>query len=118
MAAIELNPNAGSGKPPYGWSRKINGDAGGSAVDLCDAGVAPQVNLRVDKTLCNAHNAMRLIDSLQKAGYEVEMRAVAAHELESRVGIDRRFTDGIDRKGVGRDVPLEFHDKVYRDLRG
>ena len=103
---------------PYGWSQKTNSDAGAWAGELRDAGVERRVNLLVDTTLGDARSATRLIQGLQKAGYEVEIRAVAAHELESRVGIDERFTNSVDRKGYGRDVPLTFHDKVSPDLPG
>jgi predicted ABC-type ATPase len=101
---------------PYGWSQKTNADAGAWAGELRDAGVERRVNLIVDTTLGDAKNATRLIEGLQKAGYEVEVRAVATHRLESEHGVDERFTRRIDIEGVGRDVPLEFHDKVYRDL--
>lgn len=101
---------------PYGWSQKTNADAGGFASSLRSDGVDRHVNLLVDTTLGSSDGAIRTIRGLQEAGYVVEVRAVGAHELESRVGIDRRFTDGIDRQGVGRDVPLAFHDKVYADL--
>ncbi len=103
---------------PYGWSQKTNSDAGAWAGELRNAGVERRVNLLVDTTLGDAPSATRLIQGLQKAGYEVEIRAVAAHELESRVGIDRRFTSKVDAEGFGRDVPLTFHDKVSPDLPG
>ncbi|ALN63048.1 putative peptidoglycan binding domain protein [Lysobacter antibioticus] len=57
-----------------------------------------------------------MIRELQAAGYEVEVRAMATHRLESEHGVDERFTKNIDKFGVGRDVPLSFHDDVYRDL--
>ena len=101
---------------PYSWSQKTNADAGAWAGELRDAGVERRVNLIVDTTLGDAKSATRLIEGLQKAGYEVEVRAVATHRLESEHGVDERFTRRIDLEGVGRDVPLEFHDKVYRDL--
>jgi predicted ABC-type ATPase len=103
---------------PYGWSQKTNADAGGFAGSLRGEGVERRINLLVDTTLGSADGAIKTIRGLQEAGYQVEIRAVGAHELESRVGIDRRFTDGVDRQGVGRDVPLAFHDKVYADLPG
>lgn len=101
---------------PYGWSQKTNADAGGFAGELRAEGVERRINMLVDTTLGGADGAIKTIRGLQEAGYEVEIRAVGAHELESRVGIDRRFTTKIDMEGVGRDVPLAFHDKVYADL--
>jgi predicted ABC-type ATPase len=81
---------------PYGWSQKTNSDAGAWAGELRNAGVERRVNLLVDTTLGDARSATRLTQGLQKAGYEVEIRAVAAHELESRVGVDRRITSKVD----------------------
>jgi hypothetical protein len=101
---------------PYGWSQRTNADAGGFAAELRSEGVDRRLNLLVETTLGGADGAIKTIRGLQGAGYEVEIRAVGAHELESRVGIDRRFTTRIDMEGVGRDVPLAFHDKVYADL--
>lgn len=101
---------------PYGWSQKTNADAGGFAGELRSEGVGRRINLLIDTTLGSSDGAIKTIRGLQEAGYEVEIRAVGAHELESRVGIDRRFTTSIDMEGVGRDVPLAFHDKVYADL--
>ena len=103
---------------PYGWSQRTNADAGGFAGSLRDAGAERRVNLLVDTTLGDTRSATRMIEGLQKAGYEVEIRVMAAHRLESEHGIDSRFTDKIDLEGYARDVPLAFHDKVYPDLPG
>lgn len=101
---------------PYGWSQQTNADAGQWARELREAAIDGRKNIIVDTTLGNAKPATEMIKELQAAGYEVEVRAVAAHRLESEHGIDARFTKKIDADGVGRDVPLAFHDEVYRDL--
>jgi predicted ABC-type ATPase len=90
---------------PYGWSQQTNADAGAWVGELRDAGVERRVNLIVDTTLGDAKNATRLIEGLQKAGYEVEVRAVATHRLESEHGIDERFT---------RRYYIEEHKEVLR----
>lgn len=101
---------------PYGWSQQTNADAGQWARELREAAIDGRKNLIVDTTLGNAKPATQMIRELQAAGYEVEVRAVATHRLESEHGVDERFTRNIDKFGVGRDVPLSFHDDVYRDL--
>ncbi|WP_081931005.1 zeta toxin family protein [Lysobacter antibioticus] len=101
---------------PYGWSQQTNADAGQWARELREAAIEGRKNIIVDTTLGNAKPATEMIKELQAAGYEVEVRAMATHRLESEWGIDQRFTDKIDAEGVGRDVPLAFHDDVYRDL--
>ncbi|MGO1002760.1 zeta toxin family protein [Lysobacter sp. CA196] len=101
---------------PYGWSQQTNADAGQWARELREAAIEGRKNIIVDTTLGNAKPATEMIKELQAAGYEVEVRAMASHRLESEWGIDQRFTDKIDAEGVGRDVPLAFHDDVYRDL--
>ena len=101
---------------PYGWSQQANTFASETAARLRAEGAERRFNLLVDTTLGDAEGATRTIKALQTAGYEVEIRVVAAHELESRVGIDQRFTDKMDVDGVARDVPLTYHDKVYPNL--
>ncbi|ALN79139.1 putative peptidoglycan binding domain protein [Lysobacter antibioticus] len=101
---------------PYGWSQQTNADAGQWSRELREAAIEGRKNLIVDTTLGNAKPATQMIRELQAAGYEVEVRAMATHRLESEHGVDERFTKNIDKFGVGRDVPLSFHDDVYRDL--
>jgi predicted ABC-type ATPase len=66
---------------PYGWSQKTNADAGAFAGGLRDAGAERRVNLLVDTTLGDARSATWMIEGLQKAGYEVEIRVGAAHRI-------------------------------------
>ncbi|MGJ7901691.1 zeta toxin family protein [Lysobacter sp. 1R34A] len=101
---------------PYGWSQQTNADAGQWARELREAAIEGRKNLIVDTTLGNAKPATQMIRELQAAGYEVEVRAMASHRLESEHGVDERFTKNLDQFGFGRDVPLSFHDDVYRDL--
>ncbi len=46
-----------------------------------------------------------MIKELQSKGYDVEIRAVAAHRLESELGVDKRFADKLNIDGFGRYVP-------------
>jgi hypothetical protein len=101
---------------PYTWSGLTHPDASQWATELRDAAVASRKNLIIDTTLGNGDSAVRLIDTLQKQGYEVEVRAIATHKLESELGVDKRFTDLLDTQGHGRYVPQEVRGHVYDAL--
>ncbi|MGH8080016.1 MAG: zeta toxin family protein, partial [Lysobacter sp.] len=103
---------------PYGWSQQTNADAGQWARELREEVIAQRKNLIVDTTLGSAAPAIQTIRDLRVSGYEVEVRVMATHRLESELGMDERFTRGIDFLGIGRDVPLPFHNQVYNDLPG
>ena len=103
---------------PFGWPKETNRDAFRLANSLRDAGVDRRVNLVIDGSMSDAGNSIRTIEALQKKGYEVEVRAISTHWLESEQGIDRRFASQIDRFGVARDVDMDFHNRVYNDLPG
>lgn len=59
-----------------------------------------------------------MIRDLQANGYEVEIRGVVAHRLESELGVDRRFTSDLDLVGFGRYVPEDVRKHVYEALPG
>ncbi len=103
---------------PFGWPQETNKDAFRLANGLRDAGVDKRVNLVIDGSMSDAGNSIRTIEALQKKGYEVEVRAISSHWLESEIGIDQRFSNQIDRLGVARDVDMGFHNRVYNDLPG
>lgn len=103
---------------PFGWPKATNTDAFKLATGLRDEGIKRHVNLVIDGSMSDAGNSIRTIDALQKNGYEVEVRAISTHWLESEQGIDRRFARQIDRFGVARDVDMDFHNRVYNDLPG
>jgi hypothetical protein len=103
---------------PFGWPKETNRDAFRLANGLRDAGVDRRVNLVIDGSMSDAGNSIRTIETLQNKGYEVEVRAISSHWLESELGIDQRFARQIDRLGVARDVDMGFHNRVYNDLPG
>ena len=103
---------------PFGWPKATNSDAFKLASGLRDEGIKRHVNLVIDGSMSDAGNSIRTIEALQKKGYEVEVRAISTHWLESEQGIDRRFARQIDRFGVARDVDMDFHNRVYNDLPG
>lgn len=103
---------------PFGWPDQTNRNAFNLANGLRDEGVKRHVNLVVDGSMSDPGNSARTIEALQKKGYEVEVRAISSHWLESELGIDQRFMRQIDDNGVARDVKISFHNDVYNDLPG
>ena len=99
---------------PLEWSTRTHVDASAWADELLDAASSAKKNLIFDTTLSNGKWAAEvLIKGLQEKGYDVEVRVVAAHKLESELGVDRRFTDQLDRQGYGRYVPKAVRDAIY-----
>lgn len=101
---------------PYTWSGDTHADASAWASELRDKAVEGRRNLIIDTTLGNPERASEMIRELQAKGYTVEVRALAAHRLESELGVDKRFTESLDQKGYGRYVPQEVRDHVYKGL--
>ncbi|MGO1068283.1 zeta toxin family protein [Lysobacter sp. CA199] len=101
---------------PFGWPQETNKDAFRMANGLRDAGIRHGANIVIDGSMSDADNSIRTIRDLQKKGCQVEVRAIAAHWLESELGIDQRFTRDISKSGVARDVDMEFHNRVYNAL--
>ncbi|MGO1002339.1 zeta toxin family protein [Lysobacter sp. CA196] len=101
---------------PYTWADDTHGDASQWAKELRGAAVEARKNIIVDTTLGNAKSATEIIKDLQAKGYEVEIRAMATHRLESELGVDARFTSGVGDKGYGRYVPEEVRAQVYAQL--
>ena len=101
---------------PYTWSLHTQPDARKWAEELLEATVADKKNLIFDTTLGNGKSAAKLIQDLQARGYAVEVRAVAAHWLESELGVDQRFSKQLDQRGYGRHVPEVARDALYGKL--
>jgi predicted ABC-type ATPase len=98
---------------PYTWSGQTHADASQWADEYREAIVASRTNLILDTTLSNGEWTSEMINDLKTKGYEVEVRAVVAHRLESEHGVDERFSSRVDRQGVGRHVPEEVRTAIY-----
>ncbi len=98
---------------PYTWSGQTHADASQWADEYREAIVASRKNLILDTTLSNGEWTSEMINDLKTKGYEVEVRAVVAHRLESEHGVDERFSSRVDRQGVGRHVPEEIRTAIY-----
>ncbi|GAA5081731.1 zeta toxin family protein [Lysobacter panacisoli] len=98
---------------PYNWSGLTQPDASAWADELREAAVTGRKNFIFDTTLSNGEWTADLIRDLQAKGYDVEVRAVAAHKLESELGVDYRFSSKLDKDGHGRYVPADARDAIY-----
>lgn len=103
---------------PYTWSGLTHADASQWADELLEATAASKKNLIFDTTLSNGEWASQFVRDLQARGYEVEVRAIAAHRLESELGVDERFAKQFDEKSFGRYVPEGARDAIYGKLPG
>jgi len=101
---------------PYTWSGHTHADASKWADELLQATVDGKKNLIFDTTLSNGQWSAELIRDLQSQGYDVEVRALAAHKLESELGVDQRFTGSLDQRGHARYVPEGARDAIYGKL--
>jgi predicted ABC-type ATPase len=103
---------------PYNWSGLTHPDASQWAEELLKATVDGKKNLIFDTTLSDGEWSAGLIKDLQARGYEVEIRAMVAHKLESELGVDQRFMKVLEQSGYGRYVPSDRRDASYDKLPG
>jgi len=101
---------------PYTWSDATHRDAQEWTAKLREDAIKGRKNIILDTTLGYADYAVKLVGDLEKQGYKVEVRAVAAHKLESELGVDQRFAGSLDHNGFGRYVPQKVRDAVYDNL--
>ncbi|RYF48844.1 MAG: toxin, partial [Comamonadaceae bacterium] len=106
------------GARPLTWSGESHPAAKAYADGLRDLAIEGRRNLIIDTTLAGADPVIDQIRTMQAKGYEVEVRVVAAHRLESELGIDKRYARSLVEDGSGRHVPGDFHDYAYRNLPG
>ena len=117
-ALRDYHPNVESFRStnPYTWSGRTHADASRWADELREAVVAEKKNFIFDTTLSNGPWTTDLIKDLQAKGYEIEVRVVAAHKLESELGVDQRFSRSLDAKGNARYVPEAARDAIYNKV--
>jgi len=103
---------------PYLWAGDTHEDASQWNKELRSAAIEGRRNLVVDTTLGSGDGAVNLINDLKAKGYDVEVRGLVAHRLESELGVDNRFAGQLDKLGFGRYVPDSVRQHVYEALPG
>ena len=72
---------------PYTWSDLTHNDASDWSKELSTEIIKQHKNILIDGT----KPKLELIQKLKGEGYEVEVRVVATHQLESVLGVEKRF---------------------------
>lgn len=103
---------------PYSWADKTHEDASQWAKELRAEAIDSRKNLIIDTTLGKYDSASKLVSELREKGYEVEVRALATHRLESELGVEARFSSTMGTQGHGRYVPAHIQEEVYTNLPG
>jgi predicted ABC-type ATPase len=103
---------------PYSWADKTHEDASQWAKELRAEAIDQRKNLIIDTTLGKYESAAQLVSELREKGYEVEVRALATHRLESELGVEARFSATMGTLGHGRYVPAHIQEEVYAKLPG
>lgn len=102
---------------PLSWNSLISADAESWAEKLVAAVMAGRKNLIVDFALTNGmHASADFVEALEASGYVVEVLVVVAHPLESELGLDKRFTNSMDREGYGRHLLKVIAEESYENL--
>jgi predicted ABC-type ATPase len=95
----------------------VQHDASLWADELRDAAIAERRNLIIDGTLKSPERAEELCRTLKRAGYRVEVRAMAVDRQTSLLGIHKRYERAKAELGAGRWVPEGgVHDPAYRGM--
>ena len=101
---------------PYAWADETHADASKWAGEFRTAAIDQKKNLIIDTTLGKYESASKLIGELRDKGYEVEVRALGTHRLESELGVEARFAKTMAVEGHGRYVPAAIQEQVYSKL--
>lgn len=73
-------------------------------------------NVIIDGTLKNYNKNKEIIDMYRKAGYSIEISAIATKPDVSTMGIIKRYTEKIRKKEPARSVPIEVHNMTIEAL--
>ncbi|ALN91017.1 zeta toxin family protein [Lysobacter gummosus] len=101
---------------PYTWSLDTDHDVGLWAAALQEVAVRGRKNIIIDTTLNDAESLLEQIRLLQAEGYEVQVRAVAVHRMESELAADARFLSGFLRDGHGLYHQETFRKQCYENM--
>jgi adenylylsulfate kinase-like enzyme len=99
MAAERVHPDASR------WAKELRQDA-----------IAGRRNIVIAGTLNDTEKAREMLGQLRRAGYETEIRALAAHQRDSRQGVQARYENAKEQGRAARWVPESIQDEAYRGM--
>lgn len=73
-------------------------------------------NLILHKTRADDFLIKDTIDPLRKAGYDIILRVMAVHELESKISVLNRSINQFLRRGFCKWVEVPYHNKQYQGV--
>lgn len=84
---------------------------------LIEAAIVNKRSLVLDGTLGGSPEPIKeTAGMLRENGYFVDINVLAVPERLSRFGIYKRYEDQVARRGSGRWVGMENHDRVYKEI--
>ncbi|MBT2746582.1 MULTISPECIES: zeta toxin family protein [unclassified Lysobacter] len=101
---------------PYTWPLDTDHDVGLWTAALQEVALRGRKNIIIDTALNDAESLLEQIRLLQAEGYEVQVRAVAVHRLESELAVDARFLSGFLRDGHGLYHQATFRKQSYENM--
>ncbi|OHE80682.1 MAG: hypothetical protein A2X76_01440 [Lysobacterales bacterium GWF1_69_6] len=88
-------------------------DAGRLAQAVRHEAVEARRNILVDGTLRDPEAALKMVQELRGAGYEVEVHAIAVNDQISYERATARHEHDVAEGGAGRFVPTQWHDESF-----
>lgn len=102
---------------PHAWTEHTATDALNWAVGLMYHTASLMKHVILDLSFTDGSLVSPyLVKGMKDRGYAVEVRAVAAHRMESEIALHVRFADGMANEGYGRYISKAVHDSAYELL--
>ena len=83
---------------------------------LIEEAIKRKSNIIVEGTMRNLDVPINTTNLFKKAGYTVEVYAIAAPDLITQLGVYTRFLEEINKKGVGRLADMQVHNVAVNGL--
>ncbi len=97
-------------------AERVHPDASQWAKELRQDAIEGRRNIVLDATLNDKDKARELLGQLRGAGYQIEVRALAVHQRDSRQGIQARYENAREAGSPARWVPDAIHDEAYKGM--
>ena len=97
-------------------AERAHPDASQWAKELRQDAIEGRRNIVIDATLNDKEKARELLGQLRSAGYQIEVRALAVHQRDSRQGIQARYENARQKGEAARRVPDAIHDEAYKGM--